>query len=219
MMEISQAQREALRKPLPEEAIKPHPTKSYLSTIKAIYVTERLSDVFGVNGWHIKTDLIHWFEKVKKSAKGEYTEFTALCKTTITVPAYGIIHECVAGSSNEDLGDATKGATTDAITKIGSYLEIGIDVFKGLKPQPKPTAPKSEAPKPAAKTPAKSPKPEPKQTPSQYGDLLPGTKNWDYSTKKLEKGETTVDYLKTIFNITPENETTLRTHEKAKATA
>ena len=34
-------------------------------------------------------------------------------------------------SRNFDLGDAYKGATTDAITKIGSYLEIGIDVFKG----------------------------------------------------------------------------------------
>jgi hypothetical protein len=30
------------------------------------------------------------------------------------------------------LGDAYKGAATDALTKIGSYLEIGIDVFKGL---------------------------------------------------------------------------------------
>jgi hypothetical protein len=132
-MNIEKEKREELRKPLPKESIKPHPTKGYLSTIKAIYVTERLSDVFGVNGWHISTDLLNWFEKVKKNSKGiEYTEYTAIAKTTITVPEYGIKHECIAGSSNEDLGDAAKGATTDAITKIGSYLEIGIDVFKGL---------------------------------------------------------------------------------------
>ena len=34
--------------PLPAEAIKPHPTKSNMSTINAIFVTERLNEVFGV---------------------------------------------------------------------------------------------------------------------------------------------------------------------------
>ena len=55
------------------------------------------------------------------------------------MPEYGIYFECYGGndnggenSRNFDLGDAYKGATTDALTKIGSYLEIGIDVFKGL---------------------------------------------------------------------------------------
>jgi hypothetical protein len=50
-----------------------------------------------------------------------------------------VYYECYGGndnggaerSKNFDLGDAFKGATTDAITKIGSYLGIAIDVFKG----------------------------------------------------------------------------------------
>jgi hypothetical protein len=35
-----------LKEPLPAEAITQHPTKTYLSSIKAIYVTERFNEVF-----------------------------------------------------------------------------------------------------------------------------------------------------------------------------
>ena len=45
-----------LDEPLPKEALKPHPTKSFLTTIKAIYVTERLNNVFGIGAWKIKTE-------------------------------------------------------------------------------------------------------------------------------------------------------------------
>ena len=133
-----------LRKPLPPEAIKPHPSKTYLSTIKAIYVTERFNEVFGVDGWSIKTDVIHWFEKPNAKGKIEYTVMSKTIFSTAT-----IYHECIAGSTNEDLGDAAKGATTDAITKIGSYLEVGIDVFKGLNT--KPTAKPATTTKPLTK--------------------------------------------------------------------
>lgn len=54
MKELSQTQLELLKSPLPAEAIKQHPTKTYLSSIKAIYVTERMNDVFGVGQWHTK---------------------------------------------------------------------------------------------------------------------------------------------------------------------
>lgn len=137
--------------PLPAEAIKPHPSKSFLSTIKAIYVTERFNEVFGVNGWPIKTDILHWEEKTRTKKDGStYNEFVVMAKTTISFPEYSFSHECIAGSSNEDLGDAAKGATTDAITKIGSYIGVGIDVFKGkptAKPEGKKETPKVEAPK------------------------------------------------------------------------
>ena len=49
---------EALKKPLPYDAVKPHPTKTYLSSIKAIYVTERLNDVFGCGSWQIKAEKV-----------------------------------------------------------------------------------------------------------------------------------------------------------------
>lgn len=125
---ITEPMVKALSNPLPKDAIKPHPTKNYLSTIKAIYVTERLSQVFGTGKWQLKTELLKLEEG--KTSKGK-TEYTSLIKTILEIPEYGVYYECIAGSTNEDMGDATKGGTTDAITKIGSYLGIGIDVFKG----------------------------------------------------------------------------------------
>lgn len=116
-----------LKSPLTPEAITQHPTKTYLSSIKAIYVTERLNDVFGVGVWQIKTNHITTAEKGM-----------VVVKVELSIPDYGIYYESFGGndnggenSKNFDLGDAYKGATTDAITKIGSYLGIGIDVFKG----------------------------------------------------------------------------------------
>ena len=58
MTKITEDMRKELRKPLPSEAITQHPTKTYLSSIKAIYVTERMSDVFGVGGWKYKVEKI-----------------------------------------------------------------------------------------------------------------------------------------------------------------
>jgi len=138
MQKINQQMRDALRKPLPPEAVKQHPTKTFLSSIKAIYVTERLNDVFGVGSWHLKVNHVTTSEKSMVVVKVEFS-----------IPEYGVYLECYGGndnggenSKNFDLGDAFKGATTDAITKIGSYLEIGIDVFKGLTTSPQQKADK-----------------------------------------------------------------------------
>lgn len=120
--------RKKLREPLPAGAVSKHPTKTYLSSIKAIYVTERINEVFGVGAWRTKLD------HMTTSSDG-----MVVVKVTFEIPEYGIYYECYGGndngggnSKNFDLGDAYKGATTDALTKIGSFLEIGIDVFKGL---------------------------------------------------------------------------------------
>lgn len=133
-MKTDKELKEQLYAPLPAESIKPHPTKTYLSSIKAIYVTDRLNEVFGVGKWTIKVD------HVENGDKG-----MVVVKVTLQVPEYGIYYESFGGndnggegSKNFDLGDAYKGATTDAITKIGSYMGIGIDVFKG-KSTPEPT--------------------------------------------------------------------------------
>lgn len=122
---ITAEMREQLRKPLPREAISQHPTKKYLSTIKAIYVVERLNDVFGVGNWKTKTEVITTERAEKKS-------LMVIVKSVLTVNDCNIEIEAFGGNDNSDLGDAYKGAATDALTKIGSYLEIGIDVFKGL---------------------------------------------------------------------------------------
>lgn len=125
MNTITAEMREQLRKPLPKEAISKHPTKTYLSTIKAIYVVERLNDVFGVGNWKTKTEVITTREIEKRPPM-------VIVKSVLTVNEYDIEIEAFGGNDNADLGDAYKGAATDALTKIGSYLEIGIDVFKGL---------------------------------------------------------------------------------------
>lgn len=128
---------------LPDEAVSQHPSKAYLSSIKSIYVTERLNEAFGVGAWQISTEFIDKHEGM------------VVVKTTLDIPDYGIHFESYGGNDNKDLGDAYKGASTDAITKIGSWLGIGADVFKGLQngkkgyTAPKPTP--APAPKPKAK--------------------------------------------------------------------
>lgn len=114
-------QLELLKKPLPQEAISQHPTKKFMSSIKAIYVTERLNDVFGVGKWFTRNEVIEAAEKM------------IIIKATFEAPEYGIIiPDIFGGNDNVDRGDAYKGACTDALTKIGSYLGIGAEVFKGL---------------------------------------------------------------------------------------
>ena len=146
-MEIKQVtneMREVLRMPLPTGAVSKHPTKTFLSSIKAIYVTERLNEVFGIGTWQTRVEHITTTEKSM-----------VVIKLIFTIPSYGIYYECYGGndnggenSKNFDLGDAYKGATTDALTKIGSFLEIGIDVFKGLhkdsSSSPTPTPPQKK---------------------------------------------------------------------------
>ena len=133
--------KDALRKRLPDEAISQHPTKKFLSSIKAIYVVERLNEVFGIGGWKIENTFV---EKV---------EAMVVMKSVFTWEDMHI--EAYGGNDNKDLGDAYKGACTDALTKIGSYLEVGMDVFKGLvKPtQTSPNTPNDDIPFPMNQVP------------------------------------------------------------------
>jgi hypothetical protein len=131
MNQLNTEQLALLKKLLPAEAIKLHPTKKGMSTINAIHVIERLNDVFGVGAWQTGTTLLKEFSEVKTSAAGRtYTEYTCMVQTCFTVPAYAIQHCVIASSTNEDIGDAAKGATTDALTKIASWLGIGMDIWK-----------------------------------------------------------------------------------------
>ena len=130
---LTEEQLRKIAEPLPAEAIAPHPTKSNLSTIKGIFVTERLNQVFGVGEWLVRTELLAPISSIVRTTGSgrERTEYTALSKTILEIPSVGIYYECIASSTNDDMGDAAKGATTDAITKIASWIGIGIDVYKG----------------------------------------------------------------------------------------
>jgi hypothetical protein len=143
MKTIEQIQQE-LKQPLPSEALSKHPTKTYLTSIKAIYVTDRFNEVFGVGAWTIKTEV------VETSTGG-----MVVVKVIFEVPALKFYYECYGGnnnggegSKNFDLGDAYKGAITDALTKIGSWMGVGGEVYRnevGKQPQAqKPETPKSK---------------------------------------------------------------------------
>lgn len=146
-----------LKRPLPPEAVKQHPTKKYLSSIKVPFIIERLNEAFGINGWPVENEII--------AIQGKMV----VMKSVLRVPEYGIYVEQFGGNDNDDLGDAYKGACTDALSKIGSYLYIAMDVYKGLSDKPE----SRQAPKPAAKAPEK-----PSATPEQRassGAILPQT--------------------------------------------
>lgn len=116
---ITPEQKAALDRRLPDEAVSQHPTKKFMSSIKSIYVTERLNEVFGVGSWRVETEIV------------ERSERMVVVKLRFSIPEYGIYYECFGGNDNADLGDACKGATTDALTKVCSWLGIGAEVFKG----------------------------------------------------------------------------------------
>ena len=116
--------KQELLEPLPSEALKQHPTRKYLTTINSIYVIERLNDVFGLDGWKAKYEVVfqddNWVVAKCFLTAGE-----------IAVEQYG-------GNDNPDIGDRFKGACTDALTKCGSYIGVGSHVWKNEKVSPTP---------------------------------------------------------------------------------
>lgn len=132
----------ALRQPLPKDAVLPHPTKKFLSTIKAIYVVERLNEVFGPGLWILKNSIVR-----------EDTKHIVV-KSELTFEEYLGYYEAFGGNDNPDLGDAYKGACTDALTKIGSFLGVAMEVYKGQ----------------GNTAPQEAPKPQPKATPAPAVD-------------------------------------------------
>jgi hypothetical protein len=122
---ISDTMREQLRAPFPPEAYRQHPTKTFLTTLKAMYVTERLNDVFGVGRWTIEVEII---ERTQDYVLVQ-GEFHAL-DYDVAVPKQFGGHQTTG--KNVEIADGFKSALTDCQSKIASYLEIGIDMFKGL---------------------------------------------------------------------------------------
>ena len=130
---ITQEMREQLRSPFPPKAYSKHPTKTFLTTLKAMYVTERLNDVFGVGRWTIETEIIERTDNYVL-VQGE---FKALDLDVILPKQYGG-HNTTG--TNIEIADGYKSALTDCQSKIASYLEIGIEMFKGNINMNKPKA-------------------------------------------------------------------------------
>jgi Rad52/22 family double-strand break repair protein len=118
-----------LSRPLPAEAIKP-PNNKGLSSIKTIYVTDRLNEAFGVGCWTLNAKDMGAQMWMQKTKSGEREMYTAKMHVRITLPN-GSYYECVATSQNDDEGDASKGAISDCASKIGSWLGIGAHIWRG----------------------------------------------------------------------------------------
>jgi hypothetical protein len=120
---------EKLRAPLPEKAIKQHPTKIWMSSINAAFVVERLNDVFGEDGWQAEYEIIEGNPQQKMVVvRGKFfadVKNEGKANTKIYREAFG-------GNDNPDRGDAYKGACTDALGKIASQLGIAQEVYKGM---------------------------------------------------------------------------------------
>lgn len=135
---ITQEMREKLREPFPPEAISQHPTKTFLSTIKAIFIVERLNDVFGIGRWTLKTEVFSTLsDYVLMQGSLEILDYD------VCVPAQYGGHTTTG--KNTELADGYKSAVTDCLSKCASYLEVGIDVFKGLQSQHKTNQQKSSS--------------------------------------------------------------------------
>jgi len=121
---ITEEMRVLLRKKFPDKAYSQHPTKKFLTTLKAMYITERLNDVFGVGRWSIDHKVIE--------RTADYVliqgSFISLDFEVIIPSQYGGHN---TSGTNTEIADGYKSAITDCISKISSYLEIGIDMFKG----------------------------------------------------------------------------------------
>ncbi|MGA7290755.1 MAG: hypothetical protein WBX02_21800 [Terriglobales bacterium] len=146
-----------LKEPLPKDAVKENsdPKKKGMSSIKSIYITERLNEVFGLGQWIQVDKFVEKVAKPEGSGKGD----SIVLKSILVVPKYGIYFEAYGGNDNYDPGDAYKGACTDALTKMAAFLYVGMDVFKGhpetsnqpARPAAKTTAPVTPPTPPARK--------------------------------------------------------------------
>jgi hypothetical protein len=121
---ITDEMRVQLRSDFPSEAYSQHPTKTFLTTLKAMYVTERLNDVFGIGRWGVDSEII---ERTTDyiTIKGK---FTSLDYEVLIPDQFG---GHVTTGKNTEIADGYKSAVTDCISKLASYLEIGISMFKG----------------------------------------------------------------------------------------
>lgn len=115
---------DTLMRPLPKEALKKHPSRSYLTTINPIYVTDRLNEAFGVGGWHFTPEVI----------ADDTNPKMIIIRGTLTAEKHDIKVIQFGGNDNDDRGDAYKGASTDALTKCASYLGVGAEVWRNGKP-------------------------------------------------------------------------------------
>lgn len=102
-----------------------------MTVINPMAVIDRLNEVFGVGNWNTYVEKLSAYDWMQQTSRGERKVYTATAKVTLSIEAHNIHLEQFGGSTNDDEGDALKGAATDGLTKIASYLGIGASIYKG----------------------------------------------------------------------------------------
>jgi hypothetical protein len=128
---ITQKMHNEFRSSFPNEAYRPYNKPGCskpLTTLDPMYIVERLNNVLGLGRWSLLHEIVPHQIKGTACVKGRIVLLDYSCELPIT---YG-------SNTNQDIGDAHKGAVTDLLSKSASYLEIGIDMFKGKIEPPKP---------------------------------------------------------------------------------
>lgn len=122
--------REILNRKIPQWALSDRPGAGKLTSIKSIYITETLNEMFGIGRWAVQCELIpingNTFIQTKK---GDTLFYTVMMK--VIFQADKVYYECIASADNTDLGDAAKGAISDCLSKIGSWMGIAAAVYRG----------------------------------------------------------------------------------------
>lgn len=122
---VTKEMRKELRGDFPEEAYKVHDSKSFLTTLKAMYIVERLNDVFGIGRWTIDQQTVINDNGSYVLMSGRLTFLDYDCQIPTQYGGHA------TSGTNKEPADGYKSAVTDILSKSASYLEIGIDLFKG----------------------------------------------------------------------------------------
>lgn len=115
---------EKLKAPFPKEAYSTDSSRGFdLTSLKAQYVVERLNEVLGIMNW------THGGE-AKPQEDG-----SVLYEGALIINVAGTTNKFYAtgyAAKKKNIGDAHKGAKTDALCKAASQIGVGNDAFKGL---------------------------------------------------------------------------------------
>ena len=125
-LKLTPEQVKLLKADFPPEAISSDNSRGFeLTSIKAAYVLERLTDIFGIGGW------TYTFTPWEVSG----AEVLTMVTLTVKDSSGNEVSFSQSGGKRvikENVNDARKSAVTDGLTKCASILGIGHTVFKGL---------------------------------------------------------------------------------------
>jgi hypothetical protein len=159
-----------------------------LAYVDHAYVTRTLNDAFGWD-WDFEADneelLFNNGVPFEIKCRGRLT--VRIGSKTIVKVQFGCqpIEFKRDGSAPVSLGDAYKGAASDALKKCASLLGIALDLYDSDEPPPvqvaaarSPTAPPRPAPPASVNTPPKDPAEAERRFYARYGPVV-GGENWE----------------------------------------